>query len=68
MRFDLSARLVWLAAAGLLAGAGAAWIVKLTLPPLDPLARAAAVLPVFGAGFFATVLVLRLSIPGLRRR
>jgi hypothetical protein len=29
MRFDLSARLVWLAAAGLLAGAGAAWIVSM---------------------------------------
>jgi hypothetical protein len=28
MRRDMSARLGWLAAAGLLAGAGAAWIVS----------------------------------------
>jgi hypothetical protein len=32
MRFDLSARLVWLAAAGLLAGLGAAWIVSMAGP------------------------------------
>src|SRR6266566_2224045 len=32
MRFDLRARLVWLAAAGLAAGAGAAWIVSMAGP------------------------------------
>src|SRR6266480_4875894 len=32
MRFDLSARLVWLAVAGLAAGAGAAWIVSMAGP------------------------------------
>ncbi|HXZ69676.1 MAG TPA: hypothetical protein VEH31_02245, partial [Streptosporangiaceae bacterium] len=32
MRFDLSARLVWLAVAGLAAGAGAAWIASMAGP------------------------------------
>jgi signal transduction histidine kinase len=32
MRFDLSARLVWLATAGLAAGAGAAWLVSMAGP------------------------------------
>ena len=32
MRFDLSARLVWLAVAGLAAGAGAAWVVSTAGP------------------------------------
>jgi len=50
------------------AGAGAAWAVRLALPPLEPLVRAAAVLPVFGAGFLASALVLRLPVPGLRPR
>src|SRR5215475_7111381 len=49
MRFDLSARLVWLAAAGLLAGAGAAWIVSNAGPgrpvvPDVPLALPVAIL------------------------
>jgi signal transduction histidine kinase len=49
MRFDLRARLVWLAAAGLLAGLGAAWIVSTGGPgrpvvPEVPLALPVAVL------------------------
>ena len=49
MRFDLSARLVWLAAAGLAAGAGAAWIVSMAGPgrpsvPDVPLAVPVAIL------------------------
>src|SRR5438046_3418891 len=49
MRFELRARLVWLAAAGLLAGAGAAWIVSMAGPgrpvvPDVPLALPVAVL------------------------
>src|SRR5438094_8559232 len=49
MRFDLSARLVWLAVAGLAAGAGAAWIVSMAGPgrpvvPDVPLAVPVAIL------------------------
>ena len=49
MRFDLSARLVWLAVAGLVAGVGAAWIVSNAGPvrasvPDVPLAAPVAVL------------------------
>jgi signal transduction histidine kinase len=49
MRFDLTARLVWLAAAGLLAGLGAAWIVSMAGPdrpvvPDVPLALPVAIL------------------------
>jgi signal transduction histidine kinase len=49
MRFDLSARLVWLAVAGLAAGAGAAWVVSMAGPgrpvvPDVPLALPVAVL------------------------
>jgi signal transduction histidine kinase len=49
MRFDLRERLVWLAAAGLLAGLGAAWIVSMASPgrpvvPDVPLALPVAVL------------------------
>lgn len=51
-----------------LAGAAIAWGVKLSLPPLDPLIRGIAVLPAFGAGFLATAVLLRLPLPGLRRR
>jgi putative peptidoglycan lipid II flippase len=46
------------------AGAAAAWGVKLLLPPLDPLIRGALVLPVFGAGFLAAALLLRVPIKG----
>jgi putative peptidoglycan lipid II flippase len=55
---------LWIAG---LAGAACAWGVRLALPPLDPLVRGAAVLPVFGAAFLAAAVVLRLPIPGLRR-
>jgi len=49
MRFDLSARLVWLAVAGLAAGAGAAWVVSMAGPgrpvvPDVPLAVPVAIL------------------------
>jgi putative peptidoglycan lipid II flippase len=56
---------LWLAG---LAGAALAWGVKLSLPPLDPLIRGAAVLPAFGAGFLGLAAILRVPIPGLRRR
>jgi putative peptidoglycan lipid II flippase len=59
-----SARL-WIAA---LAGAAVAWGVKLSLSPLDPLIRGALVIPAFGAGFLGLALLLRVPIPGLRRR
>ena len=59
-----SARL-WMAG---VAGAAAAWGVRIALPPLDPLIRGAAVLPVFGAGFLAGAMMLRVAVPGLRKR
>ena len=59
-----SARL-WIAG---LAGAAAAWGVRMTLPPLDPLLRGAAVLPVFGAVFLAAAMLLRVPVPGLVRK
>ena len=59
-----SARL-WIAG---VVGAAAAWGVRIALPPLDPLIRGAAVLPVFGAGFLAAAMMLRVSVPGLRKR
>jgi putative peptidoglycan lipid II flippase len=46
------------------AGAAAAWGVKLLLPPLEPLIRGALVLPVFGAVYLATALLLRVPIKG----
>jgi putative peptidoglycan lipid II flippase len=49
-------------------GAALAWGVRLALPPLGPLARGAAVLPVFGAGFLGAAMLLRVQVPGLRRR
>jgi putative peptidoglycan lipid II flippase len=64
LRVSYAARL-WIAA---LAGAAIAWSVKLALPPLDPLIRGAVVLPAFGGGFLGTALMLRIAIPGLRRR
>ena len=55
---------LWIAA---LAGAALAWAVRLALPPVDPLVRGATVLPMFGAGFLATAMLLRLPVPGGRR-
>jgi putative peptidoglycan lipid II flippase len=46
------------------AGGAAAWGVKLLLPPLEPLIRGALVLPVFGAAYLATALLLRVPIKG----
>ena len=54
---------LWIAG---LAGAAIGWGVRLALPPLDPLVRGAAVLPVFGGSFLAAAMLLRISIPGLR--
>lgn len=56
---------LWLA--GIVA-AGAGWGARLALPPLDPILRAAAVLPVFGAGYFGIAALFGIPIPGLRRR
>jgi putative peptidoglycan lipid II flippase len=55
---------LWLAAilAGLMA-----WVARMLLPPLGPLLRAAIVLPVFGATFFAVAFLAGVPIPGLRR-
>jgi signal transduction histidine kinase len=69
MRFDLSARLVWLAAAGLLAGLGAAWIVSMAGPgrpvvPDVPLAVPVAIL--VGWSFIASGLLS--WQPGQRNR
>jgi putative peptidoglycan lipid II flippase len=41
--------------------------VQMLLPPLDPLLRAAAVLPVFGAVFITAAFVLRVPVPRLGR-
>jgi putative peptidoglycan lipid II flippase len=41
--------------------------VKIMLPPLDPLLRAAAVFPVFGAVFITAAFVLRVPVPRLGR-
>jgi putative peptidoglycan lipid II flippase len=56
---------VWLAG---IVGAAVAWIVKLALPPLDPMIRGALVLPAFGAAFLGAAVLLRIEVPGLRRR
>ena len=56
---------LWIAG---LAGAAVAWSVKLALPPLDPMIRGALVLPLFGAAFLGAALLLRIDVPGLRRR
>ena len=63
LRAGYSARL-WTAA---IAAAAIAFGVKLFLPPLDPLLRGAAVLPVFGAAYVAAAFLLRIPTPGLRR-
>ncbi len=55
---------LWVAA---LAGAAVAWAVRLGLPPVDPLVRGAAVLPVFGATFLGAAVLLGVPVPGLRR-
>lgn len=49
------------------AAAAAAWSVRLALPPLDPLLRGAAILPVFGAVYLGAALLLRVPVPGWRR-
>lgn len=54
---------LWMAA---IAAAAIAFGVKLVLPPLDPLLRGAAVLPVFGAAYLAGASLLRVPIPGRR--
>jgi putative peptidoglycan lipid II flippase len=59
-----SARL-WIAG---VAGAAAAWGARMALPPLEPLVRGAVVLPLFGAGFLAAAVLLRVPVPGLRRQ
>jgi putative peptidoglycan lipid II flippase len=56
---------VWIAG---LAGAAAAWGVRMALPPLDPLVRGAAVLPVFGVTFLAAAMLVRVPIPGIARK
>jgi putative peptidoglycan lipid II flippase len=63
LRAGYTARL-WIAA---LAAAGLAFAVKLLLPPVDPMLRGAAVLPVFGAAYLTAAFVLRIPAPGLRR-
>jgi putative peptidoglycan lipid II flippase len=56
---------LWIAG---IAGAAAAWGVRMALPPLEPISRGAAVLPVFGLGFLAAVMMLRVPVPGRRRK
>jgi putative peptidoglycan lipid II flippase len=63
LRLGYTARL-WTAA---LVAAGLAFAVKLLLPPVNPMLRGAAVLPVFGAAYVAAAFVLRIPSPGLRR-
>ena len=55
---------LWVAA---IVAAAAGWGARLVLPPLDPIIRAAAVLPVFGAGYLGIAALLGIPIPGLRR-
>ena len=54
---------LWIAG---IAGAALGWVVKLSLPPLDPLVRGVAVLPAFGAAFFGAALLFRVRVPGFR--
>jgi putative peptidoglycan lipid II flippase len=61
--FSYGARL-WIAA--IVAGAIGVG-VKMLLPPLDPLLRAAAVLPVFGAVFITAAFLLRVPVPRFGR-
>lgn len=49
------------------AAAAAAWVVKLLLPPLDPLIRGAIVLPAFGGVFLGIARLFGIRMPGLRR-
>ena len=55
---------LWIA--GLVAAA-AGWGARVMLPPLDPLLRAAVVLPAFGGAYFGAAALLGVPIPGLRR-
>lgn len=56
---------LWTAAA---AGAAAAWGVKLLLPPLDPVVRAALVLPAFGATYLGAARVMGVPFARLSRK
>jgi len=56
---------LWIAGA---VAAPVAFATKLALPPLHPVLRGGVVLPVFGVIFLGLALLLRLPIPGLRRR
>ena len=47
--------------------AGAAWVVKLSLPAIDAILRGVLVLGTFGIAYLLVVRLLRLRIPGLRR-
>lgn len=55
---------LWAAA---LTAAALALGVKFVLPPLGPLIRGAAVLPVFGVAYLAAAFVMRVPAPGFRR-
>jgi putative peptidoglycan lipid II flippase len=56
---------LWLAG---VTGAAVAWGVRIAMPPLDPILRGVVVLPMFGAGFLGTAMMLRVPVPGLRSR
>ena len=49
-----------------IAAAAVAFGVKLLLPPMNPLVRAAAILPIFGVVYIGMAFVLRVPIPGRR--
>ena len=55
---------LWVAA---IAAAATGFTIKLLLPPLDPLVRAAVILPAFGAVFITAAFVLRVPVPRLGR-
>jgi putative peptidoglycan lipid II flippase len=55
---------LWIAA---IAAAALGVGIKVMLPPLDPLVRAAVILPAFGAVFITAAFVLRIPIPRLGR-
>jgi len=56
---------LWTAA---VVAAALAWIARLTLPPLIPLVRGAIVLPIFGGAYLGLAALMRVPIPGVRRR
>jgi putative peptidoglycan lipid II flippase len=53
--------------AGLTSGS-AAFAVRRLLPPVHPIAAGAVVLPLFGMAYLGVAAILRIPIPGLRRR